>query len=180
MAGSVIGDRSVARSEVEKLITYIGRENKTITLDDVIACVGNAAALSLDDLAKNVASGNFADAERVLNHVLSEGMPAVTILRALQNYFMRLHVTKARLQGGESMEEATRKLKPPPFFKVKPAFEFQAAGWGMGQLEQALALMAAVEAKCKQTANDPQTLCSRAILSLSQMGSKATGARRRA
>lgn len=180
MANNVIGDRAIARSEVEKLITYMGAGNKNISLDDVIACVGNSAALSLDDLAKHVVSGQFAEAERILAHVLSEGLPAVTVLRNLQNYFMRLHITKSRLQKGESTEEALRKLRPPLFFKVKPAFEFQLMSWSLNQMEQALALLSSVEARCKQTANDPHTLCSRAILSLSQMGAKATNARRRA
>lgn len=179
MAANVTGDRAVARSEVEKLITYIGKDKKNITLEDVIACVGNSAALSLDHLARHVASGQFAEADRILSHVLSEGLPAVTVLRNLQNHFMRLHITKARMQKGETMEAAMMKLRPAVFFKVKPAFEAQLNGWTMGQMEQALTLLTGVEAKCKQTANDPQTLCSRAVLSLSQTGAKAVGARRR-
>lgn len=180
MAANVTGDRAVARSEVEKLITYIGAGKKAVSYDDVVACVGNSAALSLDDLGKNVASGNFAAAERVLENILSEGTPAVSVLRNLQGYFMRLHITKARMQKGEGMEEACKKLRPPLFFKIRPAFESQLMGWSMGQMEQALTLLTSVEARCKQTASDPYTLCSRAILSLSQLGAKATGARRRA
>jgi len=180
MAGNVTGDRGVARSEVEKLITYMGPEKKVISMDDVIACVGNSAALSLDDLAKNVASGQFAEAERILEHVLSEGLAAVTVLRNLQNYFMRLHITKARVQKGEGTEEALKKLRPPLFFKVKPAFESQLTGWSMMQMEQALSILTSAEARCKQTASDPYTLCSRAILALAQIGGRATGTRRRA
>jgi DNA polymerase-3 subunit delta len=180
MAGNVVGDRAVARSEVEKLITYMGGAQKSISLDDVIACVGNSAALSLDDLARHVASGQFGEAERILEHVLSEGIPAVTVLRNLQNHFLRLHVSKARMQRGESMEDSLKKLRPPLFFKVKSAFEFQLSAWNLNQLEQALALLSGVEAKCKQTASDPHTLCSRAVLSLSQIGLRAAGARRRA
>lgn len=177
MAANVVGDRAVARSEVEKLITYIGDRQKNVAVEDVIACVGNSAALSLDDLAKNVASGRFAEADRILGHVLSEGLPPVTVLRNLQSYFMRLHITKSRVQKGESLEEALRKLRPPLFFKVKPAFESQVSNWGTGQMEQALMLLAGVEAKCKQTASDPHILCSRAVLSLSQIGARVLRAR---
>lgn len=179
MAGQVVGDRAIVRSEVEKLITYIGATQKSIALEDVIACTGDSAALSLDDLAKNVASGQFAEADRILRHVMSEGIPAITALRSLQNYFMKLHITKSRIEKGESKDEALRKLRPPLFFKVKPAFEFQLSGWSLTQMENALALLSSVEAKCKQTANDPYLMCSRAILSLSQTGARATGARRR-
>ncbi len=179
MAANVTGDRAVARSEVEKLITYMGPANKNITLDDVIACVGNSADLSLDDLAKHVASGQFAAADRILDYVLSEGVAAVSVLRTLQNHFLRLHITKARIQKGDDTELAMKKLRPEVFWKVRDAFKSQLNGWSMSQMEQALALLSGVEAKCKQTANDPHTLCSRAILSLSQIGAKATGARRR-
>ncbi len=175
MAANVTGDRAVARSEVEKLITYMGGDRKNISLDDVVACVGSSAALSLDDLAKNIASGRFSEADRILSHVLSEGLPAVTVLRNLQGYFTRLHLTKSRLQKGESLEEALRKLRPPLFFKVKPAFESQVNNWGMTQMEQALTLLSGVEAKCKQTASDPKILCGRAVLSLSQMGARQRG-----
>jgi DNA polymerase-3 subunit delta len=172
MAANVTGDRAVARSEVEKLITYMGTDKKNVSLDDVIACVGNSAALSLDGLAKHVASGQFAEADRILDHVLSEGLPAVTVLRTLQNHFLRLHLTKSRMQKGEAMEGAMKKLRPEVFWKVKDAFMAQLNGWSLGQMEQALALLVSVEAKCKQTANDPHTLCSRAILSLAQIGLK--------
>src|SRR5690606_26363237 len=101
MAQNVVGDRAVARSEIDKLVTYMGKE-KSVTLDDVVACVGNSASLSLDDLAKLVASGRFREAERILSSLLAEGTTAVALLRNLQYYFMRLHATKARVEGGES------------------------------------------------------------------------------
>ncbi|MFH1158435.1 MAG: DNA polymerase III subunit delta [Pseudomonadota bacterium] len=180
MAGNVIGNRAIARSEAEKLVTYAGSGRKTISLDDVTACIGDSAALSLDDLARNVASGRFAEAERILGKVLSEGIPAVAVLRTLQNHFMRLHVTKSRMQKGEEMEAAMKKLRPQVFFKIKSAFEAQLANWSLPRMEQALQLLAATEARCKQTASQPDTLCSHAVLSTSQMGKRAFSTRQRA
>ncbi|MBI3441604.1 MAG: DNA polymerase III subunit delta, partial [Proteobacteria bacterium] len=62
---------------------------------------------------------------------------------------------------------------PPLFFKNKPAFEMHVFSWGLPQIEQALALLNSAEARCKQTANDPYIMCSRAILALSQTGARA-------
>jgi len=62
---------------------------------------------------------------------------------------------------------------------VKAAFESQVSGWSLLQMEQALALLAGVEARCKQTAHDPNILCGRAVLSLSQIGARVASARRR-
>jgi DNA polymerase III subunit delta len=104
----------------------------------------------------------------------------VRILRVLQDYFLRLHVTKARLAQGEDMELALKKLRPPLFFKHKDAFVAQVNGWTLGLLEQAMTLLMSAEAKCKQTGSDPEVLSSRAVLALSQMGGKAVTARRRA
>lgn len=179
MASNVAGDRGVVRAEAEKLMTYMGK-NKNIALEDVEACIGGGGVLPLDDLARNTASGNFAEADRVLRFLLSEGEAPVRILRVLQEYFLRLHVTKARLGNGEDLELALKKLRPPIFFKHKDAFVSQAHGWSPNAMEQALSLLVSAEAKCKQTGSDPEVLCSRAVLALSQIGAKAVGQRRRA
>ncbi len=177
MAANVVGDRGVARSEIEKLVTYMG-SNRNITVDDVMACVGSSAALSLDDLSKLVASGMYAEADRILTFVLSEGVQAVTVLRTLQNYFTRLSITRARVDRGENIEVAMKKLRPEVFWKHKAAFESQVMGWSAESLQQALALLMSVEAKCKQTGADPHIICGRAILSLAQTGARSL--RRRA
>lgn len=179
MAANVLGDRAVVRSEVDKLMTYMGK-NKSIALEDVAACTGGGGVLPLDDLARSAASGMFAEADRVLRYLLSEGEAPVRILRVLQDYFTRLHVTKARMANGEDLEFALKKLRPPLFFKHKDAFTAQVSGWSAAGMEQALTVLMTAEAKCKQTGSDPEVLCSRAVLALSQMGGKALASRRRA
>lgn len=171
MAANVVGDRAVARSEVEKLVIYMGGK-KIIAVEDVMASVGASASLSLDDLAKHIATGQFAAADRILNHVLSEGIPAVTILRTLQNHYAKLHITKARLAKGESLDMALGKIRPPLFFKAKPSFESQVMNLSIDQIEQALSIIMSAEAKCKQTGSNPDILVSRAALSLSQMAAR--------
>ena len=179
MAANVMGDRAVVRAETDKLITYMGKI-KNITLEDVVACTGGGAVLPLDDLARSAASGLFTEADRVLRYLLSEGEAPVRILRVLQDYFTRLHITKARLNAGDDLELALKKLRPPLFFKHKDAFVAQVQGWSAPAMEQALSLLMTAEAKCKQTGSDPEVLCSRAVLALSQMGGKAVASRRRA
>ncbi len=179
MAANVMGDRGVVRAETEKLMVYMGK-NKSISLDDVADCIGGGGVLPLDDLARNAAAGQFAEADRVLRFLLSEGEAPVRILRVLQDYFMRLHVTKARVANGEDMDFALKKLRPPVFFKQKDGFVAQVHGWSFPAMEQAMTLLVSAEAKCKQTGSEPEVLCSRAVLALSQMGAKAVAQRRRA
>lgn len=177
IAANVVGDRAIARSEINKLITYMGDEN-VITLEHAQACIGNSADLSLNDIAKLVAGGRFNQADRILTTVLSEGVSAVAILRSLQRYFERLLLTKARMQQGENLDMAMKKLRPPVFFKEKASFEAHARNWSLVAIENAMTVIISAEAQCKQTASVPETICGRAILALSQMGSKSQNRRR--
>jgi DNA polymerase-3 subunit delta len=177
MAANVVGDRGVARSEAEKLILYMGGR-KSVAIEDVVACVGDSASLSMDALWKAAGSGKFAEADRVRKSLMGEGTPAVPLLRSLQTHFTRLHVTKTRLAKGDSLELALKKLKPEVFWKNKAPFEAQLYGLSTDQIEQILLLLVGAEAKCKQTGADPDLLCSRAILSLSQITGRALSRRR--
>ncbi len=178
MAGNVVGDRGVVRGEIEKLVTYMGPENRVVRFEDVVACIGDSADLSMDLLAQRVASGRFAEAERVLKSLLADGTSFVVMTRVLQNYFLRLHVTRARMDKGDTADAAMTKLKPAVFWKQKDAFTAQLASWRTPQLEAALSLIMSAEFKCKQTGSEPELILSRALLALSQMA--AAGNRRRA
>lgn len=177
MAANVVGDRGVARSEIEKLVTYMGRE-KSIRMEDVMACVGASASLSMDALWRAAGGGNVAEADRVLQNLLSEGVFGVTILRSLQTHFSRLHLTKARLAKGDNLDLALKKLKPEVFWKNKAPFEAQLYGLTLGQMEQILAQLAGAEARCKQSGAEPELIVGRAILSLSMMTGKSLSRRR--
>lgn len=177
MAANVTGDRAIARNEVEKLITYMG-PMKDIGVDDIAACIGGAASIPMDDLARHVASGRFAEADRILSFVLSEGLPAVTVLRTLQNYFMRLHLVKSKMAKGEALESILMKLRPQIFFKQKPDFVAQVNNLSAAQIEQAINAIVSAEARCKQTGGLPEIIVSRAVLSLCQMASRAASRRR--
>lgn len=169
MAANVQGDRGVARSEVEKLITYLGdgAKERRITVEDVMACSGDGGLLSFDDLARAVAGGLFVEADRVLNQLLSEGVLPVTILRVLQNHFTRLHLVKSRLARGDGLEPVLNSLKPPLFFKVKDAFVHQVKTWEAVNLERALAILRQAEAECKRTGLPADTVCARCVFTLS-------------
>jgi DNA polymerase-3 subunit delta len=171
VARHIVGDRGVARQELQKLMLYAGPQ-KNIDLDDAQNVIGNVADLSIDDLARHAASGQFAPADRILRQALAEGTPAVVILRTLQNYFLRLHVTKLRLQSGIGLDAALAQLRPPLFFKVKDAFAAQVNAWDIAGLEQALSILQTAEARAKQTGFDPDLHLSRAVLALAQTGSK--------
>jgi len=166
MSVNTAGNRARVRAETEKLITYMG-PNKQITFDDVLAACGAAGEKSFDDLVYGVGGGNATAALEAFTHLQAEGIPAVTIARVLQNHFRRLHVAKARLEGGEMPEQIMKTLSPPVFFKQESAFRTQMQRWALPTLEKIMTRLMALEAQCKKTAMPAETLCSQAILAIS-------------
>lgn len=168
LAGNITGNRGKARSEIEKLITYKSNAAGPISLEDVQAACGEAGAGSLDTLIYSTGSGNAKEALLAYDRLLGEGVPFMAVLRSLQSHFRKLHLTKSRVEAGEPLEAAMKKLSPPIFFKQEPAFKAQLQRWSLPVLENIAAKLMTLEAQCKQTGAMPETLCSQALLSISK------------
>ena len=170
LAVNISGDRSKVRSELEKLITYKGAEDKTpISLMDAQAACGAPAEQSFDDLVYATAARRSKDALKAYDALMLEGIGFVAVLRSLQNHFRRLHITKSYMQGGLNVDAAMKKLTPPVFYKVQPQFKGQLNGWSLGALDTVLMKLTELEAQCKQTGMPVETLCGQAILGISKM-----------
>lgn len=168
LAANISGDRIKARAELEKLITYKGDDKTPVTIDDVRACCGEAGALALDDLVYAVAGHNTAGALKTYNQLLDEGVGFMPILRALQNHFRRLHISKSRIESGENIETAVKSLSPPIFFKQQAAFKTQLNRWSLNGISIILQKLTDIEAQCKQTGMPTETLCAQAVLGISK------------
>lgn len=166
LASSITGDRARARSEIEKMILYMG-DDKQITLRHVQDCCGEAGAQSLDNLVYSVAGNNPQAALKAYTILLGEGIPPIAILRALQNHFRKLHLTKARMAEGATLEAAVKSLSPPLFFKVADQFKSQARRWSLPALESIMNRLASLEAQTKRTGTPVETLCGQALLAIS-------------
>jgi DNA polymerase-3 subunit delta len=168
LAANISGDRAKARGELEKLITYKGHDKTPVNIDEVRACCGEAGALVLDDLVYAVAGHNTGAALQTFNQLMEEGVSFVVILRALQTHFRKLHLTKAKVESGESIESAMKALNPPIFFKQQNAFKTQVSRWTTNGVLRVSQKLMDLEAQCKQTGAPVETLCSQAVLGISK------------
>lgn len=162
------GDRMVSRSELDKLILYMGEGGGQVTLEDAKACVGDTAALGLNQIAEAVTAGNMKDLEKFLERAWTSGENAVAILRTLQNRLMRLHLARGHVDKGVNPMEATNKLRPPVFYAEKDKFARQLNLWSSVKLEQALSILIDAELDCKTTGNPADVICARALLRLAK------------
>lgn len=167
LASNIAGDRGRARSEIEKLVIYMGGNGGTVMLDDARAACGEAGSADLDEFVYAVAGAKREAALTAFLKLIEEGVNAVTILRTLQNHFRKLHYTQSIIAQGASAEEAMKSLQPPIFFKLEQPFRAQLSRWPMARLQTVMGRLAEIEAQTKRTGTPVETLCAQAVLSIS-------------
>lgn len=165
LAGSLVGDRRVARGEFEKLLTYkLSDTDKTIRLADVEACSGDVRARTFDELVHAVGTGDVGRVAASLAALARESTPAVAILRTVQGHFRRLYDCQLRMEKGSDAKAAMKSLNPPVFWKYEDSFQQQMRRWPRPRIENLLNQLNAVEAQTKQTAMPAETLTAQILL----------------
>ena len=158
-------DRGLSRAELEKLALYAG-EGGRIGLEDAIACVGDSAALSVDDAIFAAAEGDAPALERALQRAFQEGESAVGIVKAAMRHFEKLHLAGARIAGGMPADTALESLRI--FFKHRDRFLGELRQWPPRRAAMALAVLLDAERQCKRTGFPDRTICSDALLRLAR------------
>lgn len=156
LAANLGADRRVTLSELDKIVLYCG-EGGQLALDDAIDLVGNSAELTLDDLCNALADGNIRGVDRIMQKLMRENTQPIQILRALQRYFLRLHLMASDMrQHGKSAEQAINEVKPKVFFKQVPVLRRQLELWKQPMLERALLMLTKAEQASKETGSSPE------------------------
>ncbi|WP_218119176.1 DNA polymerase III subunit delta [Limimonas halophila] len=159
-------DRMVTRRELEKLALYTG--SGRVELDDAQACVGDNAALSLDDIAFACCEGKPAELERAFGRAVAEGANPVQILRTVARHVQRLHHVAAHGDADAAVES----LRPPVFWKHKTRFKAQATAWDASALGRALGDLLEAEVRVKSTGYPQESVASRVLISIARRAPK--------
>jgi DNA polymerase-3 subunit delta len=131
-------DRGLSRGEVEKLALYAaGRA--TIDSEAVEAIVGDASELAMERVIDAAAGGDGTRAVEGCQRLLASGEGAQSVIAAVQWHFARLHRIRGAIEGGRSMDDAMRQIRPPLHFKRRSAVEAQCRRWTGPKLASALA-----------------------------------------
>lgn len=174
LAGNLVGDRAMARGEIDKLAIYMMGQ-QTVTLADVRAVIGDSAALDLDEPALAAADGDLPEVDRSLRRLFGEGTSTVALLRAAQRHFQRLHMAVAATARGQTPQQAVKGLRPPVFWSLEAQMTAQVRRWTLPLLQQALERLLEAEAECKRTHVPDETVCARAFFQLAQLARRAGG-----
>ncbi|MBM3597367.1 MAG: DNA polymerase III subunit delta [Alphaproteobacteria bacterium] len=174
-------DRLVTRRELDKLILYVGADTRQVTLDHVMACIGDIAALAMDDMAFAAFDGNHENLIRALGRAGAEGISPVALLRAAQRHAQRLHLAAGLVAGGATPDIAMKSLRPPVFFRLLGQFRKQLQLWSPSQLAAQMERLVEAELRCKSTGLPADAVCGQALAEIALTAralARRSGARR--
>lgn len=168
LAANLGGDRGITRSELEKLILYMG-DGRKVSLSDAMACIGDQAAIGLDDLCQAIGMGDLRSLERQIERNLAE-TNEISLLRAVARHFMRLHQVVGRTARGDNLESAMAGLRPPVFWKAIDGFKMQCRRWPVEAIGNALLRLTELEAEVMRQHQFAETLTRRGLMEIATMG----------
>jgi DNA polymerase-3 subunit delta len=181
-SGAIIGDRVIARNEIEKLILYKGISSSyqgfegeavreklgQININDIYASCGDVRDWSMDKLVYAIADGSIQESQTIIESLIKDQLAPIVILRSVQNHFWRLMNVQIKQNDGLSQEEALRTLSPPLFWKVEDQFKRQLNRWSISALESALDALNKMEAMSKQSGYGDHSLLKNTILQITR------------
>lgn len=172
----LMGNRGIARNEIEKMILFKGDGSQNssthVDLEDIKNIAADGQGASIDDIISNICLGKISDGDAAYRRAVSGKMNPAVILRALQRHITRLLEAQSFMASGDSADAAIKALRPPVFFAQQNSFKRQVNIWPTRALQSALTRSLETEMQVK-TAGAPQDiLVGRLLLALGQYAQK--------
>ena len=161
-------DRGVSRRELEKLALYC-QGQKSISLDDVRAVMGDEAEARAEEASDAAGSGDFARLDLALERLWTAEMSAIAVIRGAMGHFQRLALVRENMARGENLDSAMKRLRPPIHFLRADSFKAQAQRWSGEKLNDALDMLLEAESLTKTTAVPNEAVCGRTLMNIAAM-----------
>ena len=169
LANQLSGDRQIILNELEKLSLYVGDEVEEISLEDVLASVGENNDKSFDELNNAIASGDMVGLCRLSDRLLMEGNHGLLLVRSVMRYIGKLETIAIKREAGMSIDAAIEGLRPPVFFKAKPLLKAHASRWGSSACATALAKLQLLELDSKRYGDESLTRLAHGLMDVANL-----------
>lgn len=161
-------DRMLMRRELEKLALFAGA-GAHITEEDAAACIAGGAALDMDEALLAATAGDVTLTDRALDAAFAEGTNAVQLVRGALRHLQRMQAAALAVAAGARPGDALAGLRPPVFFKHRPAMERALRLWSLASLETAGAALLEAERRTKTTGLPDVAVARSAVLAIARM-----------
>lgn len=169
IADNLGANRLLSRSELAKLVTYMG-DSKTVRMEDAAACIGDAAALSIDEMLYALTGGDQKTLHETLDRLFAEGEAPIMLLRAAAAHLRKFHAALGKLEDGRSVSEAVGGAFV--HFKRVDQFKAQLRLWSTAKIGRALDLLVQTERACKKAGNPQNLMVARVFLQIAAQAKK--------
>ena len=164
-------DRLAMRRALEVLALHAG-EGERISVEDAMGVLGEGSMLDLDEALMAASLGEVSVADRAIAKAFGEGINPVPVLRAALRHTQRLHLAALAVAGGASPDEAIAALRPPVFWKAKPAMARALSRWSIPRLEALGAALLRAERQAKTTGLPDETLARQVVLGMARSAAR--------
>jgi DNA polymerase-3 subunit delta len=172
------GDRLASRGEVQKLALFChGRER--IGLEDVVASMGDVAALSSDDAVDAVLSGNLELLDHCFSRMAAAGAAPAQLLGAALRQFLALELMRRAMDSGNrTASAAVAAARPPVFFSRRKTVELALQRWTADALARSLERLQAAVLETRRRPELSESLTRQILLALAVEAARYGRARR--
>ena len=123
------GDRRASRGELEKLVLYARGEDE-ISLDMARSVIGDASAVSFDNVVDAVITGRLDDFDEAMQAFIAAGTNPQPLLAAAIRQFQQLDLLRAEMdRSGRPASAVVASAKPPVFFARRKTVELALSRW---------------------------------------------------
>lgn len=123
------GDRIASRNEIRKLALYC-RGKDIVDEEDVLAIVGDASAISVDEAVDAVLQGDTSALMHAMKKITTSKTPPFLVLQACLRQFQQLDVMRAEMDAGRhSAGQVIASLGRGLHFRRKPIVEAALRHW---------------------------------------------------
>ncbi|MFZ4541652.1 MAG: DNA polymerase III subunit delta [Rickettsiales bacterium] len=169
LAHQLSGDRQIIVNELEKLSLYVNDEAEEITMEDVVASVGENNDKSFDELNYAVAAGDMVTLCRLSDRLLMEGNVGLLLVRSVMRYIAKLEAIALKRAEGMSVDQVIDGLRPPVFFKAKPILKAHSIRWDVAACGTALAKLQLLELDSKRYADEAPTRMAHGFMDVARL-----------
>lgn len=161
-------DRVLSRAEIEKLVIFAHGACR-IEIDHVEAIVGDASDLAIDGVIAFAASGDTAKALAECDRAVAAGENAQSVILAAQRHFQRLHKLRTGLDGGRSLDDLIRLMRPAPPTKAKRLLEQQTRAWTASRAMTALVRISEAVKAARSNGIEESVLAERLLIEIARL-----------
>jgi DNA polymerase III subunit delta len=162
-------DRTASRGELRKLTLY-ARGKSGVNIDDVMAVVADASALTLDAIVDAAFTGRPAEVETQWARARAAGTAPGRVLSAALREAGQLHRARLAVEAGESLGAAADTIVSAAQFRRRPAVETALKLWTAARLERLMDQLATATLEQRRlsgpSASLADALAERALLRL--------------